>query len=528
MAAMISLVHHALDAEPGAISPFVQHIHNIAEGSDLCIAGPYLRVRVLDPILRKAKTWRLLTDAEELLRSHARCERAEMVKLLVDHGKHVRHWPDLHAKVVIGNTHALVGSANLTAMGLGQRQEMAIALEDPDAVARLRTWFDALWERCTSPSPMDLEAFSSSLPAAFPEVLAVRIPSPAPKVSALVVSRELATRTPDTTGEGRLIERLALGASREWIEAFLSLCAELVEALGTVADDPRLAMTLPNTERGVLRVNLNQREVLSAHRHNPMSIGLILPQSVDLPPDLAGRIVHQYEFRPASDGKWFAYFSVEEPRLLAPLRDSWLFAITDEGARQQRRSSFRQHHHVPAFLGSVTDLEYRQRLLDAAFPKRAWWFGLNNGTGGHMQLAGCQAFLDGQQEYLVWPVGDSKPKKLYAEMRTGDRVLFWTGHGTDPRWGLIGTAEISSTSQDKVVLHRAHRFASTLTPYPKGNPDNTPEVTFLLETFGDDFSALGDVRRAVFGTERRPPVTVAAIAPRAVDAVAFRAESPRT
>lgn len=366
---MISLVHHALDAEPRTLSPFVQHIHAIADGSDLCIACPYLGVGVLEPILRMAKSWRLLTDAEELLRSYEESQRAEVLKFLVDHGQRVRHWPDLHAKVVIGNTRALVGSANLTAKGLGQRQEMAVALEEPNAVAQLRTWFDALWDHCSTPAVEHLEAFRSSLPAAPSTALTVHIPSAAPKVAA-VVPRELATGTPDSTGEESLVQRLALGASREWIEAFLWLCAELLNALGTGADDPRLAMTLPKKERRVLRVNLNQREVLSAHHHDSRSIGLILPSGVDLPPDLSDRIVHQYRFRPASDGKWFAYFAVDDPGLLAPLRDSWLSAICDEGARHQRRSSFHRHH-VPAFMSSVTDLGYRQRLLAAAFPKRA-------------------------------------------------------------------------------------------------------------------------------------------------------------
>lgn len=95
-----ALVHHSFDAVAGELSPFVQRIHDIAKGSELRSACPYLGLRALRPILAEAKSWRLLTDAEELMRSHATSQRAEWLAFLSKRERQVRHCSDLHAKVV--------------------------------------------------------------------------------------------------------------------------------------------------------------------------------------------------------------------------------------------------------------------------------------------------------------------------------------------------------------------------------------------------------------------------------------------
>lgn len=522
---MVSLVFHALDPDSRTLSPFVQHILSIADGSrDLRIACPYIGLAVLRPVLATAKSWRLLTDAEELLKGKHASQRPEWVRFLAEYREQVRHCRWLHAKVVAGDAAALVGSANLTKRGMGGRQEVGVLVDEPTLVGELHAWFDGLWERCELPSRTTLESFVSALPEGLLDTNSPQLPNKAPQVQARVFAHTTAEEAPETTGEESLLERLARSVSREWINAFLDMCADLLGALGTTSEDPRLATTLPKTERGVLRVNLNRREVLSAHSHDRMAVGLILPRAVKVPPNLSRRIVYEYEFKPASDEKWFAYFSVEDPRLLAPLRGSWLSAIADEAARQQERSNYR-HHHVPAFFGCVTDVSYRRRLLDTAFPSKCWRFGVNNSSGGHMQLRQCRAFLDSPDATLGWPAGNSKPKKLYAEMRQGDRVLLWTGHGKDPGWGLIGTARIREAGPAGVVLANPEPFRRPFTPYPRGQPSETEEVSFLLTAFGDGFDALGDVRRAVGGTQRRPPVTVAAIPSGVFDMVVARARA---
>lgn len=527
---MITVVHHALDATAGELSPFVQRIHAIAEGSELRIACPYIGLRVLRPVLSVARGWRLLTDAEELLRSQAPSQVAELVKFLGDNEKHVRHWPGLHAKVVAGDGAVLIGSANLTEMGLGKRQEMAVVLDDPAVIAQVHEWFDALWSCCRTVSSSAMSSFVQALPRTVPQEPGLHLESPAPQISAMVVVPARRTRE-ESGSEDRLRERLAHGVSRKWVEGYLDLCADLLTALEISEDDARLSMSVPPSS-SALPVTINQRYVLCAFYLGRKVIGVMLPHGIEVPDALLPKMTkvrdhlgsfRQWHDEQPGDVPQFAYFEVDHPRELRPLRDDWLDAVLRETQRTWTQSSFRRHH-VSAFSCAATEQGFRDSLLDGVFSKRAWWFGVNNGSGGHMQLASCRTFLDGEQAQLLWPIGNSKPKKLYAQMRVGDDVLLWTGHGADPEWGLLGTAKILDVGAEAVVLHDSRPFVAPLTPYPKGQPGKTDEVSFLLRTFGDDFVPLGDVRRAVSGGARTPPVTVAAVPGTAFEAVVARAK----
>lgn len=149
----------------------------------------------------------------------------------------------------------------------------------------------------------------------------------------------------------------------------------------------------------------------------------------------------------------------------------------------------------------------------------AWWFGVNNGSAGHMTLDGVAPLFEGNS--LRWPIGNSKtvPPSAYEGMLPDDRVLVWTGHGRDEQWGIIGTAAIERVDDDHVVLDRGVRFDRPLTPYPRRQPSETETVRFLLRVFGEDFKPLGDVRQAVYGAGRTNPITVAKVAEEQVDIV---------
>lgn len=368
---MPTLVHHAFDLQPGDLSPFVRHIHAVAEGSDVRIACPYVSLRVLRSFVRKARRWRFLTDAEELLRSHAPSHRAELLKFLADHQEHVRHWPGLHAKVVAGDTAALLGSANLTEMGLGKRQEIGVLLDDPAIVGQVHSWFDALWSRCEAVPPAALNDFAAALPRALTEVSGVRLASPAPATSAAIFPA--ADQANVAAGEVELQKRLSRAASREWANAYLDLCADLLATLELEEEDARLVMSVPKGSH--LPVTINQRFVLCAFDPGRKVVGMMLPHDLQIPPALVPAMAKVRE-RMGGYKTWrdeepeavpgFAYFEVENPRELLPLRDEWLYAVMRETERPWKHSSFRRKH-VPAFYRAATDKDYRALLLDRAF-----------------------------------------------------------------------------------------------------------------------------------------------------------------
>jgi len=366
------LIHHPASPSSGEISSFVRHIHEIAEGSNLLIACPYISLRVLRPILGRARGWRILTDFEELLRSHAPSQRAEVIRFLADSGDRVRHWPGLHAKVIVGDDAALVGSANLTEAGLGQRQEMAVRLDAPALLEKLRAWFMDLWERCSAPSSETLRLFASCLPRELSKTSAPRLESPAPRLSVTVLS---AHNPPERSNdELRLRERVARAVSRAWIDGYLDMCADLLETLEIREDDARLSMTIPRSNKS-LPITINQRYAITSFRKGRRVIGLMLPHGFEVPSVLvpAFRKVRDRlgSFKPWPDERpddvpQFGYFEVEHPSELEPIREAWLCAVSKETERSWKHSAFRRYH-VCELYRAVIDRDYRATLLGDAF-----------------------------------------------------------------------------------------------------------------------------------------------------------------
>lgn len=76
-----------------------------------------------------------------------------------------------------------------------------------------------------------------------------------------------------------------------------------------------------------------------------------------------------------------------------------------------------------------------------------------------MQIGRVRPFFKGLADRLVWPIGHSKPKRLYVQMRAGDRVLSWMGHGKkEAQWDFLGTGVIVEVHDDRIVLGHARPF----------------------------------------------------------------------
>lgn len=76
-----------------------------------------------------------------------------VIRELIARGLQIRALGSLHAKVYLGATAAVLGSANASKDGLGLCDdgsgwnEACALIDDPDAIAQLVDWFDGLWER---------------------------------------------------------------------------------------------------------------------------------------------------------------------------------------------------------------------------------------------------------------------------------------------------------------------------------------------------------------------------------------------
>lgn len=78
---------------------------------------------------------------------------ASSLKGLLDAGARIRTIPAFHAKTYLYPETVIVGSANASAMGLGdeeigpRRMESAVVTDDPEVVSEARAWFKIAWSK---------------------------------------------------------------------------------------------------------------------------------------------------------------------------------------------------------------------------------------------------------------------------------------------------------------------------------------------------------------------------------------------
>jgi hypothetical protein len=143
-----------------------------------------------------------------------------------------------------------------------------------------------------------------------------------------------------------------------------------------------------------------------------------------------------------------------------------------------------------------------------------WWFGINNSKSnkGHINYLEITPFLNGEQTVFHWRYGGSSySKKFYPQLKIGDKIVFWMGHGDFELWGIIGFGYISKINIEEKLVHLKLIDApkTPLTPYPKNNPQETKEVLFLKDLFGLEFYALRDIfYQLKYVTQRTTPVTI--------------------
>ena len=161
---MSKLVYHSL-AVPSADSPFDIAIVQIAQQGSVKVVSPFIGISYLERVLALADDWVLISDVEAWLSSLSIRARPRAWQFIRENKDRIHHYPAIHAKTVIGEDLALLGSANLTNTGILGRTEMGILLDDPEQIAELHTWFDGLWQQTAAPLVDETSAFVQMLDA---------------------------------------------------------------------------------------------------------------------------------------------------------------------------------------------------------------------------------------------------------------------------------------------------------------------------------------------------------------------------
>ncbi len=222
---MTRLIYHPIEAST-TVSPIDEAIMDMVTSKPIKIACPYLARTPLQRMIDQSAKWQLLTDIEELLRSQGQSDREWFVQFLTNNKNHVRHCRRLHAKVIVAQPQALVGSANFTLSGLNRRAEMSVLLSDQKSVDELETWFDDLWSHCSQIEVEAIANFADSIPdrpSTDSEPASLSLPA-GPQINA--------TLKPVTTmRDGRWTEEAYLALVAEKWPHLLDSHIELVESL---------------------------------------------------------------------------------------------------------------------------------------------------------------------------------------------------------------------------------------------------------------------------------------------------------
>jgi hypothetical protein len=141
----MKLIYHDDSSIDGGFSPFDEAIRQVSNSQELLIACPYIDVNYIQPLLEKQVKWRILSDIEAWLSAFQGKAREEITNFILENKSKIHHYRNLHAKVIIGEHLCIIGSANLTIMGITQRAEMSILLEENNYIQETREWFEKSW-----------------------------------------------------------------------------------------------------------------------------------------------------------------------------------------------------------------------------------------------------------------------------------------------------------------------------------------------------------------------------------------------
>lgn len=330
---------------------FIDAMDRVCDGGHVRIVSPYLAPERLEQLMARSTRLSVITDFGACFSVLNATARRRLCTIIADRIDAFRHLAGVHAKVVFSQSRVLLGSANLTASGLEDRDELGAIFHEATQLAEARTWFEALWSRGVIPDAVYLEQWLENLPPFMMSAL--------PPFTPHVTARRKTVRSPatkDAVPKPRvrpLDEVLRQSGSAEWVRQYLGAVRWIYEHLTLEADDPRLMLTTP--QDGHINLSINNRWVLQ-HSRDYTHTRIMLPtaQARALAKRLRHPVPWQFgkrgdEIDPPSMAFFPGFAFLSDPEITTPylrvLRASLLY-----GKRQPNR-----HHHRPDLLALALD-----------------------------------------------------------------------------------------------------------------------------------------------------------------------------
>jgi hypothetical protein len=366
----MKLIYHDLDA-CDQFSPFDKEIVGNIRGKDVSIVCPYIGLKYIEARLRLASDWKIVTDVGEWLSSQQSNEQRILIKdFIVENTDKIRHIPSIHAKVVITNDYAFLGSANLTDKGICKRIEMSVSLDEPEKIRELSDWFNSLWERGSKPERENLEKFIRENPVIQQNKTAFIDGSTS---DAIIKSRliNLDLDEPEVViqndHEIALIDAIRkLNQNEFWINQYFDLIKDLFDEFGVTNESQKIAMVVRKDLK--MTINIGQRYVI--YTENGF-VSLIMPLGFrDILNDYQNAAIIDgmfYDKKQNQEALWVEFDVYESCEFDSTIIKLWKTAVAEE-FKKTKLSGFRKYHN-PAYFKTVMDKKYREETMGKIFQK---------------------------------------------------------------------------------------------------------------------------------------------------------------
>lgn len=358
----MELIYHEFNDSKSSKSPF-HRIEQVVKEESIDIVCPYLSLDVIERIAELADSWRLITDSSEWVQTQSNHE--EIQEFIRRNRNQIHDCSSLHAKVILTENSAIIGSANFTRTGLRENTELSVLLKQKSQIRELHNWVNELWNRTY---PVDEDALSDFADNAEPIDNRSRDRTSMPETGP-TYNTSLDFLNPkisvEKSGHQRLVERVSEAPDREWINTYFDLMAEVIEITGIDEDDTQIATTVPKSNSR-LPVIINQRYVLTAFLEKG-KVGFMLPSDSNTVDTFSEYISDFGAFSTSSDNDpyWLEFPGNPNEYLTNQFKDDWKSAIKKEQQRGSH-STHRQWHQSSSYKTAI-NTTYRGEVLQEAF-----------------------------------------------------------------------------------------------------------------------------------------------------------------
>lgn len=267
----MKLIYHSMDGKD-KYSPFDEKLIELSKDKDICLVSPYLSLGYLNRLLSFSKSWRLVTDYGEWISSHKNSnDRFEILQFIRCNLDRIRHLDNVHAKVLISDDSAFLGSSNFTYSGMLKREEMSVCFSDKADVEELQEWFNSLWKRSVKMLEDDILKFVEEKverdrklkdfveKEKIKDVKFIVRYDKVSKVNSVLVPVKQTDQKQDYEKDLILAIR-KIKRSKEWINKFFDLMEDLINFLDVEEYSPKIVMSV--TKSHEMSLLIGQRYVV--------------------------------------------------------------------------------------------------------------------------------------------------------------------------------------------------------------------------------------------------------------------------